>query len=29
MDSIKEINISQELKKCVESMPEDIRYWFD
>ena len=29
MDSIKEINISQELKKCVESMPDDIRYWFN
>lgn len=29
MDSIQELNISQELKKCVESMPEDIRYWFD
>ena len=26
---IKEISISQELKKCVESMPDDIRYWFN
>lgn len=29
MDSVKEISISQELKKCVESMPDDIRYWFN
>ena len=29
MDSITELNISQELKKCVESMPDDIRYWFN
>ena len=29
MDSIKEINISQELKKCIESMPDDIRCWFN
>ena len=29
MDIIKEINISQELKKCIESMPDDIRYWFN
>ena len=29
MNSVKEISISQELKKCVESMPSEIRYWFN